>query len=141
MKKTIYLQALADGFIQAFTVYALMSFCGSVYAYRMDLVWFCVITAVISLASILLYRVLLQYKLMEELLRFALADFVSGIVFGLLIFAAQITLAISLFPPAEPNLGSGIVMVLSAFAFILLSAIGRLIVLLICAAKARRDWV
>ena len=42
---------------------------------------------------------------------------------------------------AEVNVATGILLVLVMLAFILLSAIGRMIALLICAAKARRDWV
>lgn len=141
MKKTIWLQALSDGFLQAICLLVLMDLSTSVFAYDLSPRLLFLIIAVVALAGVVLYRVFLQYKLLDEMILFALVSLGSSILFTVLLFFAESALSISVFPMAEVNVATGILLVWVMLAFILLSAIGRLIVLLICAAKARRDWV
>ena len=141
MKKTIWLQALADGFLQAICLLVLMDLSTSVFAYDLLPRLLFLIIAVVALAGVVLYRVFLQYKLLDEMILFALVSLGSSILFTVLLFAAKSALSIDFFPMAEVNVATGILLVLVMLAFILLSAIGRMIALLICAAKARRDWV
>lgn len=141
MNKTIWLQALSDGFLQAICLLVLMDLSTSVFAYDLSPRLLFLIIAVVALAGVVLYRVFLQYKLLDEMILFALVSLGSSILFTVLLFAAKSALSIYFFPMAEVNVATGILLVLVMLAFILLSAIGRLIVLLICASKARRDWV
>ena len=141
MNKTIWLQALSDGFLQAICLLVLMDLSTSVFAYDLLPRLLFLIIAVVALAGVVLYRVFLQYKLLDEMILFALVSLGSSILFTVLLFAAKSALSIDFFPMAEVNVATGILLVWVMLAFILLSAIGRLIVLLICAAKARRDWV
>ncbi|MBQ7324924.1 MAG: hypothetical protein IJW98_04200 [Clostridia bacterium] len=141
MNKTIWLQALSDGFLQAICLLVLMDLSTSVFAYDLSPRLLFLIIAVVALAGVVLYRVFLQYKLLDEMILFALVSLGSSILFTVLLFAAKSALSINFFPMAEVNVATGILLVLVMLAFILLSAIGRLIALLICASKARRDWV
>lgn len=141
MKKTIWLQALADGFLQTICLLVLMDLSTSVFAYDLLPRLLFLIIAVVALAGVVLYRFFLQHKLVSEMILFALVSLGSSILFTVLLFFAKSALSFSFFPMAEVNVATGILLVWVMLAFILLSAIGRLIVLLICAAKARRDWV
>ena len=141
MNKTIWLQALSDGFLQAICLLVLMDLSTSVFAYDLSPRLLFLIIAVVALAGVVLYRVFLQYKLVGEMILFALVSLGSSILFTVLLFAAKSSLSIDFFPMAEVNVATGILLVLVMLAIILLSAIGRLIALLICASKARRDWV
>jgi hypothetical protein len=141
MNKTIWLQALSDGFLQAICLLVLMDLSTSVFAYDLLPRLLFLIIAVAALAGVVLDRVLLEYKLMGEMILFALVSLGSSILFTVLLFTAKSDLSFSFFPMAEVNVATGILLVWVMFAFILLSAIGRLIALLICASKASQDRV
>ena len=81
MNKTIWLQALSDGFLQAICLLVLMDLSTSVFAYDLSPRLLFLIIAVVALAGVVLYRVFLQYKLVDEMILFALVSLGSSILF------------------------------------------------------------